>query len=90
MGISAASTLEKTTGDTFRWRHMFPRIAGYFGMARAPSDHMPSQEANRDERPRLRGHRCPVRHRRRPCNRIQGIVGGHGDEEKQIRGTASG
>jgi hypothetical protein len=60
IGISAASTLEKTTGDTFRWRHMFPRTAGYFGMAHAPaqqlrlSDHMPSQEANRDERPRLR------------------------------------
>ena len=36
IGISAASTLEKTTGDTFRWRHMFPRIAGYFGMADHP------------------------------------------------------
>jgi hypothetical protein len=49
IGISAASTLEKTTGDTFRWRHMFPRTAGYFGMAHAPaqqlrlSDHMPSR-----------------------------------------------
>ena len=34
---------------------MFPRIAGYFGLAHAPaqqlrlSDHMPSQEANWDE-----------------------------------------
>ena len=49
-----------TNGDTFRWRHMFPRIAGYFGIAHAPaqqlrlSDHMPSQEADWDERPRLR------------------------------------
>jgi hypothetical protein len=41
-----------TNGDTFRWRHMFPRIADYFGVAHAPAqqlrltDHMPSQEGD--------------------------------------------
>jgi hypothetical protein len=44
-----------TNGDTFRWRHMFPRIADYFGIAQAPAqqlrltDHMPSQERDWDE-----------------------------------------
>src|ERR1700747_803701 len=49
-----------TNGDTFRWQHMFPRIADYFGVAHAPaqqlrlSDHMPSQEADWDEIASLR------------------------------------
>jgi hypothetical protein len=39
-----------TNGDTFRWRHMFPRIADYFGIPHAPgqqlklSEQMPSHE----------------------------------------------
>ena len=48
IGISAASTLEKTTGDNIPLAPHVPGITGYFGMARAPaeqlrlSDHMPS------------------------------------------------
>jgi hypothetical protein len=44
-----------TNGDTFRWRHMFPHIADYFGIAHAPAqqlrltDHMPSHERDWDE-----------------------------------------
>jgi hypothetical protein len=44
-----------TNGDTFRWRHMFPRIADYVGIAHAPTqqmrltDHMPSQEGAWDQ-----------------------------------------
>jgi nucleoside-diphosphate-sugar epimerase len=44
-----------TNGDTFRWRHMFPRLAEYFGIAHAPAqqlrltDHMPSQERDWEE-----------------------------------------
>jgi nucleoside-diphosphate-sugar epimerase len=41
-----------TNGDTFRWRHMFGRIADYFGIAHAPAqqllltNHMPSQKTD--------------------------------------------
>jgi nucleoside-diphosphate-sugar epimerase len=39
-----------TNGDTFRWQHMFTRIADYFGIASAPAqqmrlvEHMPSYQ----------------------------------------------